>query len=499
MKHFIYLVSLILIILLAGCEKEAEILPKNYPYLLLNDVSLIDEQGVTLSGRSFNQNNISVIDYGFLINAVNTTSNYARKISLGYNLESEFEKRVTNDLAQGEEFYVKAYAVTSEYTIYSETKQFKSVGCLPPKINAVSSDSAKSGTLLKIFGSNFSESNNGNSVFFNEVPAIVKESTQDTLTVYCPNTQITKQVEIKISVAEQEDKLNKSFKLITPWKRLDDFPGEPTAFSGQFQNEESGFYFLGGRPEQHENKQLWELNSQTYKWSDYPNFSEGNRKLPFGFTIAGESFMGLGFFVDLNNDFINYRDIWKLDLVNKTWDRVADYPGLINKPAENYPYFILNNELYMLAFYNTDDHELWKYNPISNQWTEMPVPLELWGHYFSDGFTYNNNGYLIEVDGHNYSRYSFSIWKYNTSTNSFSKLDSVLTYYNHIGYGSFKIGDYLYLPGYRKLTQYSLKDGTTFDFDNPNNNFGFSFEFAFNNKAILGIEWSNEVYEFKPE
>jgi N-acetylneuraminic acid mutarotase len=125
-------------------------------------------------------------------------------------------------------------------------------------------------------------------------------------------------------------------------------------------------------------KDCWAYYPETDNWtqkSDFPGIARVNA---IAEVIDNKAYVGLGFYPDegvyVNNYYL--RDFWMYDAETNTWEQKADFPGTIENSASftsGCVSFVANNQLYLGAGFNgySFSNEFWKYDPLSNQWTQL--------------------------------------------------------------------------------------------------------------------------------
>jgi hypothetical protein len=483
-----YILLYISLIFLYSCKDEVELTNNDFPFIILHKISSISSSGVAVSASLYNGNEVHYSEYGLVIDRNNNPSVSDRKIVLNNNPGKDLTVRISNDLVKGETYYVRAFVRTSDSLIYSNMLSFKSEGCLPPSMSAISSESATSGNRIIIKGNNFSELISNNEVWFNDLKARIIKASIDTLIVFCPNTLIDRSVKIKVTVATQTTETSQEFKLLNPWKQIGDFPANPTIFNGQFVYNSKGYLIPGGiiSGSEVEKLKFWEFDLNSNKWNIISNIPFTTGLWTVGFAKGNDLYCGLGRY---------QRELWQFNLDTKTWIQKSSFPGLL-RYSFIYPCFQINNTVYLYS-YQDGSSEFWKYLIESNKWIQLPTPTELNNREFICGYLYNNSGYLLEMH-ESVINHAFTIWKFYEATNSFTK-DHSVTVNSRIETGSFIIKDNLYIPTRMgNLIQYSLTDGLVFYLDDPTDIYEYSFVFQKDNKAIVGREQTLNVYEFYP-
>ncbi len=484
-----YILLHISLFLLLSCNSDVvEITSKDFPFIILNDIVSVSNEGVVISASLYNDNDVPFSEYGLVIDSAHKPTVSDRIIVLNNDLGKDFKVSINNDLIKGETYYVRAFIRTSDNLIYSNTLSFECQGCLPPDVSSISAKSATSGSRIIIEGNNFSEVMSHNEVYFNDLKSTIIKASIDTLIVFCPNTSIDQFVKIKITVASQTTEASQEFKLLNPWKEIGDFPASPTIFNGQFMHNSNGYLIPGGiiSGSEEEKQDLWEFNLDAYEWNIISNIPFSTGLWTVGFAKGNDLFCGLGRY---------QRDLWQYNIDSKTWVQKSSYPGLL-RYSFVYPVFQIDNTVYLYAFQD-GFYEFWKYLIESDTWEQLPTPTELNNRELICGYLYNNTGYVLEMV-ENVNDYAFNIWKFDEATNSFTINHSVAGI-SRIETGSFIIKDNLYIPTRMgNLIQYSLTDSLLFYLDDPTDIYEYSFVFNDDNKAVVGREQTLNIYEFYP-
>ena len=118
-------------IFISACQNEAEIQPRDYPFVITKDATKIDSEGVTFNAEILNFGKEEIIDYGFLWRNAESEFTYSIKQE---NKLDEFTTRITNDLQKDEQYIYQAYIKTSDNLILSNQVVFQSKGSMPPVI-----------------------------------------------------------------------------------------------------------------------------------------------------------------------------------------------------------------------------------------------------------------------------------------------------------------------------------------------------------------------------
>lgn len=485
------IVLIIAILLLSNCKKEAEVIPRSYPYIILDDISDNDGTGVGLKAKIVSATSyIQIKEFGFVIGTESKPTIMNRKIIVGIDKNTdEFHFKIESDLFKDESYSARAYIKTNKYIVYSNEKTFISNGIMAPRIYQIYPDYGSPGKLITIVGDYFSEKKINNIVRFGEENANVIFSNRDTLVVQCPTASSNINTKISVEVARKVTTYSKNFNLINAWTELDNFPGEVKYWSSYFTIEDKGYVSLGMLGSELASTDLWAYDVNNKQWQLKSEFPGEKRKRALSFSANGLGYFGLGY--TGTSDLYSLNDLWQYDPVSDSWKKMADFPG--NNAFSIPPHFVINNKLYLTSELNS---ELWVFDPSINNWTYLPKDGHFQNIQISEGFSINNTGYFIEQIGEVNTEKSIVIWKYDDLANKLSFVDTVLTksYWNY----NFNIANKIYFYTPYRLAEYNLENKLIF-YHKLSSIQQFNFIFSFEEEAILNFSQSNGVYEFYPQ
>jgi N-acetylneuraminic acid mutarotase len=493
MKNICCMTVLILLLLTAGCKKDTQILSKEYPYIIQEEVSEINTTGATVNAGLISSGEYSFDDFGFVISTHTKPVMTDRKISMK-SLQERPDKltlRIDNDLASDHLYYIRAYVKTTSTLVYSNERSFSSMGCIPPRIDHLSISSGIPGNVVTIAGNYFSETPGHNIVSFANARAQILYEGRDTIVVQCPNTSATNTVAVSVEVAGHTGFANSMFNLVNPWTPLADFPGGARFWSSSFTLGDRGYVLLGlAHVNSLATKELWEYNSLTSQWQELPEFPGEVRGMAIDFAIGNSGYAGLG----VGSDITALNDLWEYNPQANSWTKKADYPGSTFNDHV-YPHFVIDGKLYLYTAFNK--YEFWTYDPAMDEWTQLPFDEQLKNHYITEGFSTGNTGYFIETSGDGWGPKTIILWQYNPAQNKIVKTDSVPTSSTFIEGCSFNIGRKLFLSARDQvLIEYDLDSKLVFYHNHPSDHNLFNFSMVFNNKAIVNNSETSKVFDF---
>lgn len=197
-------IALIIIItltmlLLYRCE-EVKPQPREYPRLKTQDVSEISEAGATFNAELYSTGTELITQHGFVWKTSEVMDiNVDNKILLGpIEGTGPFKAVIKSTLFPETKYYVKPFAITSDFVVYGPSVAFSSLGSSAPTIFNFKPDSAAWMDTLTINGKNFSWMESLNKVKLNDIECTTFASTDTTLSVFI-NTSV-KDIKSKISV-----------------------------------------------------------------------------------------------------------------------------------------------------------------------------------------------------------------------------------------------------------------------------------------------------------
>ncbi len=208
-----YILSLFILVFSAGCEKDAEILSKEYPVVITKEPESLNASGVTFRAGILNMGNENITDYGFNWSSYETEYTYSIRKEKSLN---DFKLQVKSDLSRNSQYWVQAYVKTPNHLVLGNKITFESEGSLLPVIEDFSPKEAFDGSRITIAGSGFSYNKNRNQVTVNGEIAEVIYADEDSIVCITPKTAFYGETEIQISVGDNTVKSNEKLKINGP-------------------------------------------------------------------------------------------------------------------------------------------------------------------------------------------------------------------------------------------------------------------------------------------
>jgi N-acetylneuraminic acid mutarotase len=357
-----------ILLLAVSCTKDAEIKPKDYPFVVTQAVGLTEE-GATFTAEILDIGNNNISSYGFIWSGTSSLGNdFEREILItDPPAISTYSAKITTGLTKGEYYYVKAFVKTNSFLVYGNQLSFQSSGCLQPQITGFNPAFGPIGTPVEITGKNFSTYIEDNYISFGVATAVIDSVFEDRIYVRVPKVIKTNKVQIILVTAGMTIKSEQLFEIWFPWTEKSNFTGIPTSYPVGFSINGMGYVCLGSTGYGSPINNLWEYNPQSDIWTEKTGFPGSPRSKAAAFVIGNKAYVGLG--SDFSEDELS--DFWAYDPGNDTWTRIADYPGTWKYFATT---FSVGDKGYIGPGVDWDGFnylypkDLWEYNPATNLW-----------------------------------------------------------------------------------------------------------------------------------
>lgn len=173
--------TLLFLCIVSSCTKE-EIIPRSYPRVNTLDISNINSSGASFHGDIF-YSNVPVRDHGFIWSPYsNMTFEQSDRISLGPNAGAGlFDANIDRGLINGKTYYMRAYAISDDKTVFGDIEKFISKGSPAPVIKDLYPTLVTWGDTLTLVGDNFSVMTVTNALSINNVLVEIIGGNRDTL------------------------------------------------------------------------------------------------------------------------------------------------------------------------------------------------------------------------------------------------------------------------------------------------------------------------------
>ena len=395
---------LILTVILLSCTRDREY---DFPLLYIGQVTDIDSNGAVLHAKIVNESREGIFDYGFVWSYDQVPDISTSRIVMADPLSTGvLSVKVTNDLIPDTVYNVRAFARNSKFITYSNTVSFRSMGSMSPVISDFSPEHGTHGSLVTIYGENFSGSAGNNIVRFGSIPAIVESATRSELVVRIDMDElISGFVPVSIRVAGQTATSDKNFRLdglnITDFApkslkagdtlriELENFNSGLAGTIVTIGKYPAGDYSVSGNilscivPYNAgfgENKVSVTSDNITCTsdeplnilspWSVIKDGDKFYRTGAAAFSINGKGYVGMGQNMNSTMWYVVYNDLNEFNPATGQWTKLADMPAMeredvIGFSIGNKGYIGLGNNA--SGFYFTD---LWEYDPATDSWEQ---------------------------------------------------------------------------------------------------------------------------------
>ena len=213
MKTINLISLLVLSILLWRCQKDLEIQPKEFPFVITNDATQIDSTGVTFNAKILDFGKEEIIDFGFTWKS--QRGEYICSLKESGNIK-DFSFRISSDLNNGEGVGYRAFVKTRKNTVYANTINFVSKGSKKPVIKDFYPKEGYDSTKVTIIGSNFSYNPGNNHVIINGLEVRLIQSSNDSLVFIMPENNLNGAAEIVVQVGDTKVAAKEKFQITGP-------------------------------------------------------------------------------------------------------------------------------------------------------------------------------------------------------------------------------------------------------------------------------------------
>jgi N-acetylneuraminic acid mutarotase len=198
------------------------------------------------------------------------------------------------------------------------------------------------------------------------------------------------------------------------WTELTPFPGAPRGFAiGDTWNGKA--YFGFGYDGASLLNDLWEFDPSNMSWTELAPCPCAARTHPAMIAHNGKVFVGLG-----NTSPENLNDWWEYDITLNTWSQKDDLPS----QSRHHPYqFGINDYVYTGFGHGNDIYNDWfRYDITDETWTQVAsLPAE--GRVAGTQFSYNGLGYVLSGDGDNHdSMETGEFWAYDPISDNWEEM-----------------------------------------------------------------------------
>ena len=233
-------------------EEENAVTSREYPRVRTMSVTNISAEGAVANGEIIFAPT-EILDHGFIWSkAPPPAFGASERISLGaLSGTGKFSAIIERSLAEGQKYYIAAYAINKDYTVYGDVISFMSLGSKAPLLSKITPTVGTWSDTITLVGKNFNAISSSNEVKFADQIATIIKSSPDSLWVIVPTTLIKDKADVSVSFDGNISLLSNAFQLKSP--EIDEIlPGEATVNSmieikGKYFNPLSTKVFISGK------------------------------------------------------------------------------------------------------------------------------------------------------------------------------------------------------------------------------------------------------------
>lgn len=383
--------------------------------------------------------------------------------------------------------YFKSFSYNEQFSLRNAT------------INDISPAVAKPGVVIQITGENFNPVPDMNMVSIGGIDARVISSTATEINVLVPAVLTAGQYIVKLSTLHGIDLLwDEPVEVISPWKKLNDFPGTARASATVFSTETEGYLGLG-----HDNfsalPDFWKYSPDIDNWTHIQGFPIAGLDYATGFEIDGLGYVTCG-----KTDYIWYQELIRYNPETDRWQAMTRKPG--EGSSMKAPAFVINGKAYVPAA-----EEMYEYNPQTDKWTKKSYPSAL--GYFGSGvaFSAGGKGYIGIGWKHQAGNNTSMLFEYDPANDLWTRkadfpgtLRSNSVFFSlpdgraYVGLGT--TNDYQYLNDFWEYNPATDSWNRWADF--PGGVRYSAVAFTIGNKAYIGVGYDgafkSDLWEFSP-
>jgi len=494
MKRIVLFIIIFISFNFIGCKKDAEPKPKEYPFLIINEIE-VSQNGAFLSAKVIATEGQKIEEYGFVLSKTLKPVLDDFKIKSDQSLDNgNFNVSINAGLEKGLTYNVRAYIKAGKHLVYSNQESFTSLGSLPPELSSFSPQKGFAGEKIAIEGANFGNIINEITVKFGDVAATIDSLSTNIIYVRSPLIKKSGDVKLSITVAGMTVVSQNSYRVLYSWVRKNDYVGDGIHSAIYLSLHNKGLMIGGveynsdlstGGPESQkvwiydanddswiqkrnapfipyprnggfiinnvayvacaDDNTIYKYNEETDTWTAETQYPGGGM-VHTNFVIDNSVYLGIG------NRYGFFKEFYKYNSVTKEWSQIPDFPagersGVISFSINGKGYVCMGYDVYLYQAYN----DIWEYSPLTNSWSEKNhfpgSGRSLAISFILDSKVYVGLGTQIQY----YNGFS-DVWEYQINSDSWIRKDDyygggkwknivfVLNYKAYIGMGAKSYG-----------------------------------------------------------
>lgn len=383
MKVKLIITQLSIIVLFSACEKDAVISEKKYPQIVTTDVSDISDSSLVFNGYIAGTGKTDSIEYGFIWDTKEPDIETSNKVSFqSKKFTGEISFDVKYGLVKDEKHYVRTFLKAGYALAYGNIIEFTPNGNCPAEITNTSITEGFPGEKIEIYGKNWGNDIEKVRLFFGDHEAKIESMTHFKITTYVPIAPQETECDIVIQSYGNTFQYPKKFTILGNFKKLADLPSVGRENMASFTINGKGYVCLGKRINNEYTNEIFMYDPIENTWQKKAFFPGTPRSHTIGFSILGKGYIGFGV---NGNTFFN--DLWEYDPVSDNWTQIiseSEYYGAANAC------FVINNTCYILT-----TTKFISFSPLTGN-SFIPIGSTPFQYRIqSSGLTFDNHGYVI--------------------------------------------------------------------------------------------------------
>lgn len=301
----------------------------------------------------------------------------------------------------------------------NRTTTFNSFSLDAPVVSSFTPTEGKLFSVVTISGNNFNPTIANNEVKFGNFVAEITSASTTQLSVNVPSMADVLAT-ISVTSFNQTGTSLSAFHVVSPWRKIKDFPGTARSNATAFALNGEGYVGLGSVGGTQ--KTFYKYNPTTDTWSTVTAYTTDSQSAftdGTAFEVGGFGFVGKG-----QPESAVFR---KYDPTANAWSPITSFPvtNVYNSVS-----FVIAGKGYVATGTAVADTgvipccfgtgSMWQYDPVANTWSSkagMPVQ----GRTDAAGFAIDSKGYIVGGRPHTGSSTVYSdTWEYDSGTNQWA-------------------------------------------------------------------------------
>jgi len=356
--------------------------------VLTEEILFIGGDKVRMSGRVLAISRDGIQDHGFYV-AVDEAFTSPIVVSLG---EKSIPGRFIGEaggLDLKSDYYFKSYITSKGNTIFGSIVPFTTLG---PFIEDFSPRIGLSGQTISITGGNFT---GATEVYFGDSKAVIVDiKLESIIKVMVPEIMNNPFVEVKVVLGNEEMIFPFPYEyIIGKWEMTGTFIDDKSYYQSLFfQSDNKLFFGLGIAQGTGLNDKIWELDFNSWAWSEKPFTGTAVTN-----AFATNGFFGSGIKEDLRTNFILSNEFWRYDSATEDFEQLGTLPFGFSESVG----IVLDQDLYLFGGITanvSNNFDYYKYDDTTGSWSLLgKARININTDY--PNFQVNNLAFLMDENG----------------------------------------------------------------------------------------------------